>query len=82
MFRKLLYKDDSHKNHGGIIGKTMTQNSTKNDKQEQCDTKHNAMKINLTRKITPYPVPPRTTRYLLDLPATSVSSTFLLALHN
>ncbi len=37
----------------------MTQNTTKNDKWEHCDTKHNAMKINLTRKkFTPYPVPP------------------------
>jgi hypothetical protein len=33
----------------------MTQNKTKNDKREQCDTKHNALKIHLTRKkITPY----------------------------
>ena len=28
----------------------MTQNTTKNDKREQCDTKHNALKIYLTRK--------------------------------
>ena len=28
----------------------MTRNTTKNDKQEQCDTKHNALKIYLTRK--------------------------------
>jgi hypothetical protein len=44
-FRKLLYNDDSCKNQGGIIGKTMTQNTTKTDKQEQCDTKLNALKI-------------------------------------
>ena len=50
IFRKLLYNDDSRKNQGGIIGKTMTQNTTKNDKREQCDTKHNALKIYLTRK--------------------------------
>ncbi len=43
--------DDSRKNQGGIIGKTMTQNTTKNDKREQCDTKHNALKIYVTRKI-------------------------------
>ena len=43
IFRKLLYDDDSHKNQGGIIRKTMTQNATKNDKREQCDTKHNAL---------------------------------------
>jgi hypothetical protein len=37
----------------------MTQNTTKNDKWEQCDTKHNALKIYLTRKkFTPYPIPP------------------------
>ena len=30
IFRKLLFNDDSHKNQGGIIGKTMTQNTTKN----------------------------------------------------
>ncbi len=38
----------------------MTQNTTKNDKREQCDTKHNALKIYLTRKIysVSYPVPP------------------------
>ena len=37
----------------------MTQNTTKNDKREQCDTKHNALKIYLTRKkFTPYPVFP------------------------
>ncbi len=38
----------------------MTQNTTKNDKREQCDTKHNALKIYLTRKIysLSYPVPP------------------------
>ena len=39
------YNDDSRKNQGGILGKTMTQNTTKNDKWEQCDTKHNALKI-------------------------------------
>jgi hypothetical protein len=33
----------------------MTQNTTKNDKREQCDTKHNAPKIYLMRKkFTPY----------------------------
>jgi hypothetical protein len=59
IFRKLLYNDVSRKNQGGIIGKTMTQNTTKNDKREQCDTTHNALKIYLTRKkFTPYPVPP------------------------
>jgi hypothetical protein len=38
----------------------MTQNTTKNDKREQCDTKQNALKIYLTRKIysVSYPVPP------------------------
>ena len=29
IFRKLLFNDDSHKNQGGIIGKTMTQNTSK-----------------------------------------------------
>jgi hypothetical protein len=60
MFRKLLYNDDSCKNQGGIIGKTMTQTTTKNGKREQCDTKHNALKIYLTRKFysVSYPVPP------------------------
>jgi hypothetical protein len=35
------------KNQGGIIGKTMTQNTTKHDKWEQCDTKHSALKTYL-----------------------------------
>jgi hypothetical protein len=39
--------------------KNMTQNTTQNDKREQCDTKHSTLKIYLTRKnFTPYPVPP------------------------
>ena len=31
IFIKLLFNDDSCKNQVGIIGKTMTQNTTKND---------------------------------------------------
>ena len=50
ILRKLLYNDDSCKNHGGINGKTMTQNTTKKGKWEQCDTKHSTLKIYLTRK--------------------------------
>ena len=36
----------------------MTQHTTKNDKREQCDTKHNALKINLAGEIFPDPAPP------------------------
>ena len=31
IFRTLLFNDDSRKNQGGLIGKMMTQNTTKND---------------------------------------------------
>ena len=58
MFRKLLYNDDSQKK-GGIIGKTMTQNTTNNDKREQCDTNYQRTE-NLfnEKKFTLHPVPP------------------------
>ncbi len=45
------------------IGNTMTQNTTKNDKREQCDTKHNSLKIIYLKRqkiysSVSYPVPP------------------------
>ena len=50
----IQFNDDSRKNQGRIIGKTMTQNTTKNDKREQCDTKdtkHNVLKTYMPTKI-------------------------------
>ena len=50
------------KNQGEITGKTMTQNTTKIDKQEQCDTKQHKTQCteNLFggRKYLPDPAPP------------------------
>jgi hypothetical protein len=48
--------DYSRKNQGGIIGKTITQNTTKNDERKQCDSKHNTLKIYLAEENI-FPIP-------------------------
>ncbi len=45
----------------------MTQSTTKNDKQEQCDRKHNALKKINEKNFTPYPVPPAHAPVSVDL---------------
>jgi hypothetical protein len=57
IFRKLLFNDDSCKNQGGIIGKMMTQNTTKNDNGSNV-TQNTTENLFGRRKYLPDPAPP------------------------